>query len=136
MGDFSIVLWANLIDNLSLGSKDSPGALHSKLGALAISASSREFLSASSDLNWQLSPGQRLEVVRREPTRNLRRMGTQRSASNHFDESPCSLSSLRRDHAECAQNLWTCKIKYPLEEQRTLPNSHMRRKQMCDLNSG
>ena len=62
-----VISVSNLIDNSFLGPKDSPGALHCKLGALAFSASSREFPSARSGLNWQLSPGQRPEVVRRGP---------------------------------------------------------------------
>ena len=42
----------------------------------------------------------------------------------------------RHSEAECAQNLWTCKPRYPFEGQRTLPNSHMRHKQVSELNNG
>ena len=168
---------SNLIDNSFLGSKDSPGALHCKLGALAFSASSREFPSASSGLNWQLLPGQRPEVVRRgpvavstmfagfkEPTRERARKGPQETTSmsrflhvllvctDSLKLVMWAVESLVRPGSKATATVLACrhfaetmrsvhrnfglaKIKYPLEGQKTTPNSHMRHKQVCELNS-
>ena len=175
---------SNLIDNSFAVSKDSPGALHNKLGALAFSASSREPPSAGSGLeslgnsmprstatfSWT-APGNRQERAhcsldndrrlqgnhrewaRKDPKQQLRRRRSPHApvpiplnfamrAAESPDRAarkprpPCSLPSLRRHQAECAQNLWTCKPRCPLEGQRTLPNSHMRHKQVRELNSG
>ena len=100
---FSGSIASNLIDNSFVVTKESPGALHNKLGALA-SAPRQENLpqpapaSTHQETRCQgpcrFSPGQRPEIVRRGPTPVLTMIagfkehtqnGHARSAKNNFD---------------------------------------------------
>ena len=166
---------SNLIDNTSVVSKDSPGALHNKLGALTFSASPREPsqpVPATSHQETQcqgprrLSPGRRPEIVMRgptavstmiagfkEPTENVHasipsnnfgvvchRMRLYRFPrsgwlESHGHRAPCRNSaetkrSVHRTFGLASQDILL------REGQKTTPNSHMRHKQACELNSG